>query len=62
MNEIKTAIILAAGRGIRASEVTKETNKCMLPYKGQPLLERVRKGGLAPSPEVLKAAVVSWFL
>ncbi len=33
------ALILAGGRGKRLDERSIETNKCMIPIKGQPVIE-----------------------
>jgi choline kinase len=43
MNEIKTAIVLAAGSSRRMGDLANETPKCMLEYRGEPMLARLFK-------------------
>lgn len=41
LNEIKEVIILAAGRSRRMEQLSKKNPKCLLPYKGERVLERL---------------------
>ena len=41
MSEIRSAVILAAGRGTRMGGLTAELPKPMLPVHGRPILEHV---------------------
>ncbi|MBE7552570.1 MAG: NTP transferase domain-containing protein [Anaerolineales bacterium] len=41
MNEIQEVVILAAGSSRRMGELTKDKPKCLLPYRGTPILERL---------------------
>ena len=41
MNEIQQVIILAAGSSRRMGDLTKDKPKCLLPYKGTPILTRL---------------------
>jgi len=41
---IRSAVVLAAGRGARMGEITRQIPKPMLPVKGRPLLEHVLDG------------------
>ncbi len=35
------AVVLAAGRGTRLGDITRATNKCMINYRGVPILEHI---------------------
>lgn len=41
LNEIKEVIILAAGRSRRMEQLSRKEPKCLLPYKGERVLERL---------------------
>lgn len=41
LNEVKQAIILAAGRSRRMEKLSRRDPKCLLPYKGERVLERL---------------------
>ncbi len=41
MNEIQQVIILAAGRSRRMEHLSRKLPKCLLPYKGEPILQRL---------------------
>lgn len=41
LNEIKQVVILAAGRSRRMERLSKKEPKCLLPYKGERVLERL---------------------
>ncbi|MFQ9924810.1 MAG: NTP transferase domain-containing protein [Beduini sp.] len=41
LNEVKQVIILAAGRSRRMERLSKKEPKCLLPYKGERVLERL---------------------
>ncbi len=41
LNEIKEVIILAAGRSRRMEELSNSEPKCLLPYGGERILERL---------------------
>jgi NDP-sugar pyrophosphorylase family protein len=49
------AVVLAAGRGARLGAVTSERNKCMIDYRGRPILEHImgRLAGLAQIDEAV---------
>jgi dTDP-glucose pyrophosphorylase len=44
MSEIRRAVVLAAGRGVRMGAMTAGTPKPMLPVHGRPMLEHVLEG------------------
>ncbi len=41
---IRSAVVLAAGRGTRMGEITSEVPKPMLPVRGRPILEHILRG------------------
>jgi len=41
LNEIKDVVILAAGRSRRMEQLSRKEPKCLLPYKGERILERL---------------------
>ncbi len=41
LNEVRQAVILAAGRSRRMEKLSRREPKCLLPYKGERVLERL---------------------
>lgn len=41
LNEIRQVIILAAGRSRRMEKLSRRESMCLLPYKGERVLERL---------------------
>lgn len=49
--------ILAAGKGTRMKDLTKSRNKCMLKYKGQPIISYIVDGMIAAGAEEIALTV-----